>query len=348
MKKVLLIKLTSLGDVIHALPAITDAHLALPDLSFDWVIDTHFQDVARWHPAVEKVFTSNHRVWRHRFFQRQTHREMEQLIRNIRDTHYDLVIDGQGNFKTALLSLLTRGVRAGFDRDSVREWIAHYAYQTKVSASKQDHAVNRLRQLFAKTLGYECPTTLPQFMIDRNRLALPRYPLPDSYLLFVHNASWKTKLWPEAHWKTLLQRVVKEGYTVLLPWGNEEEKARAERLCISPQVQVLPYLTLSEMGSVIAKATACVCLDTGLSHLAAALGVPSVTLYGASDSGLTGAYGSNQIHLQSPFFCSPCKQKQCRIVGKNGEPPCLLEISPDLVFEKLFHSKRQVLHICNT
>src|SRR6266571_5157702 len=135
-------------------------------------------------------------------------------------------IDGQGNFKTALLSLFARGTRAGFDRHSVREWIAHFAYQRRFAASKNAHAIDRLRRLFASALDYPIPNSPPDFRIQRERFVAPKVDLPKEYLVFVHNASWKTKLWPEAHWAELLRKSVQTGFKVLLPWGNEMEEAR--------------------------------------------------------------------------------------------------------------------------
>jgi len=333
MKRVLLIKLTSLGDLIHALPALSDAKDARPELEFDWVIDENFQEIARWHPAVKGVVTSNHRQWREALTHPATLGSMSHLIAGIRAVEYDLVIDAQGNFKTALLSMFARGPRAGFDRHSVREWIAHLAYQRRFAVSRNAHAIERLRLLFAAALDYPVPASLPDFRLQRERFVKPKVDLPKEYLIFVHNASWKTKLWPEAHWEELLKRSIQAGFKVLLPWGNSQEEARARRLAVHSEIQVLPKLTLSEMGYVLDRARACVCMDTGLSHLTAALNVPSITLYGSTDSGLIGASGPSQVHLKSDRFCSPCQKKTCRY--SSTENPCLQQITPDRVYKEL-------------
>src|SRR5206468_458961 len=246
MRRVLLIKLTSLGDLIHALPALSDAQSARPGIEFDWVIDESFQEIAAWHPAVRRVITTNHREWR-----------------------------------GALAS-------AG---------------------------------------------SPPDCRIRKDGFIRPKVDLPGEYLVFVHNASWKTKLWPERHWIALIGESVQAGFRVLLPWGNTQEEARAKRLAIAPEVQVLPRLSLSEIGYVIERARACVCMDTGLSHLAAALDVPSITLYGSTDSGLIGASGASQVHLKSDLHCSPCREKTCRY--SSGDNPCLEKIGPERVFGEL-------------
>jgi len=333
MKRVLLIKLTSLGDLIHALPALSDAKSARPELEFDWVIDENFREIALWHPAVKGIVTSNHRQWREALTHPATLGSISRLIAGIRAVEYDLVIDAQGNFKTALLSMLAKGPRAGFDSQSVREWVAHLAYQRRFAASKSAHAIERLRLLFAAALDYPVPASAPDFQIQKERFVKPKVDLPKEYLVFVHNASWKTKLWPEAHWEELLKRSTQAGFKVLLPWGNSQEEARAKRLAIRSGIQVLPKLTLSEMGYVLDRARACVCMDTGLSHLTAALNVPSITLYGSTDSGLIGASGPSQVHLKSDRFCSPCQKKTCRY--SSTENPCLQQITPDRVYKEL-------------
>jgi len=326
MKKILFVKLTSLGDLIHALPALSDAKRAHPELMVDWVIDENFQEVATWHEAVGKVFPTNHRKWRKNLF--ASFAPICHLAKSIRGEQYDLILDGQGNFKSALIALLGKGVRAGFDRESVRERVAQVVYQKKYSASWKIHAIDRLRKLFSDALGYVLPTNEPDFGLLLERFQDPGLELPSSYYVFVPNATWETKLWPEEHWIELIKRVAEP---VLLPWGNGKERERAERIAGgAPNGVVLPKLRLSEIGFILARAKGCVSLDTGFSHLAAALKIPTVTLYGATDAALIGASGSLQI--QSQRFCSPCNQKKCRYFK---EPLCMKEMTPDLVWERL-------------
>lgn len=332
---VLLVKLTSMGDLIHALPAITDATRAIPGIRFDWIIDESFQEVAQWHPAVDHIIPSAHRRWRKNY--RQHWPEIKAFIQQVRTKRYDLVIDGQTNLKAALVTALTRGTKCGFDKASAREYPAHWVYQRKIAHSKQDHAVSRLRSLFAQALGYPLPDTAPDFGIDRSRLVKPSFNIPEQYGLFVHNASWDTKLWPESYWQQLLQLATLAGQQILLPAGNAEELARSQRLAEhQPLVTALPKLPLSEIAYLLAHAKGAVCVDTGLSHLAAALNVPSVTLYGATDSGLIGATGLNQQHLQSRFPCAPCYRQRCHFQGASlVKPACFEELTPQRVWQLL-------------
>jgi lipopolysaccharide heptosyltransferase I len=340
MKRVLLIKFTSLGDLIHALPALTDAARAHPGLKFDWMIDESFSEIATWHESVERVFATSHRTWRQGLL--AALRPIGRLIGNVRETKYDLVIDGQGNFKTALMSLFTRGTTAGFDFRSVRERVASFAYRKKYPVSKKAHAIDRLRQLFAQSLDYPCPASPPDFGIHRSTFAPLPFAAAEPYIVFIPNASWKTKIWPTEHGKKLIELINQRGYTVYIPWGNEEEKERASSLAVSPLAICLPKLTLSEIGSLLAGAAAAVSMDTGLSHLSAALDVPTVTLYGATDSGLIGASGANQVHLISKLPCAPCNQKSCRFT--TGNPPCLAELTPERVFGQLWEMLEPAVH----
>jgi heptosyltransferase I len=247
------------------------------------------------------------------------------------------VIDGQTNLKAALVTAFARGIKCGFDKASAREYPAHLAYNRRYFHAKTDHAVARLRSLFAQALNYPMPTTSPNFGIDRARLTKPNFTLPENYLVFVHNASWVTKLWPEAYWEQLIQLAADAGQTVLLPAGNAEELARSQRLAAGrTHVMALPKLPLSEVAYILAYAKGAVCVDTGLSHLSAALDVPTVTLYGATDSGLIGATGANQVHLQSQFACAPCYLQRCNYSGASTvKPACYQELAPERVFAAL-------------
>ncbi len=332
---VLLIKLTSMGDLIHALPALTDARAAIPDIQFDWVIDEGFAEVASWHPAVNTIIKSAHRRWRTSY--KKHWPEIIGFVKQLRSTHYDLIIDGQSNLKSALVTLFSKGLKCGFDKPSAREYPAHWVYKKRFAHSKQDHAVTRVRSLFAQALGYPRPTTPPDFGIDRSLLIAPALTIPTRYVMFIHNASWDTKLWPESYWQQLIHFCLAANITILLPAGNSDELARSKRFAEGqPNVIALPRMPLSEIAYLLSHAVAAVSVDTGLSHLSAALNIPTITLYGATDSGLIGATGLNQIHLQSRFACAPCYLQKCNYLGaSNVKPVCFAELTPQLVWQTL-------------
>lgn len=294
--RVLLIKTSSLGDVIHTLPALTDAMRANPKIRFDWVVEEGFAEIPRWHPAVDQVIPVAIRRWRKNLLQTWRNGEWYAFKQRIHQQEYDLVIDAQGLLKSAWL---TRGFKApvvGFNRKSAREPLASFFYDRKIAVAQGQHAVERTRQLFSQALGYSLPLGMGAYSLHRERLATTEQHAP--YVLFLHGTTWPSKHWPQAEWRALAQQLTAENIAVRIPWGNASEEARAHVIADGlSSVQVLPRLNLSGVAAQIAGAQACVAVDTGLGHLAAALDVPCVSLYGPTLPGRVGAYGQGQVHL---------------------------------------------------
>jgi heptosyltransferase-1 len=339
-KRVLLIKLTSMGDLMHALPAITDASREIKGIEFDWVIDEAFQEVASWHKAVQQVIPSAHRRWKKNLTQSIANGQLKAFYRKLNADDYDVVIDAQNNLKSALITGLRRGHSHGLDKSSIREKPAHWAYHYHHKVDKSQHAITRQRQLFAEAIGYEMPQTRADYGIDRSRMQLPDIELPNHYLVFVHNASWTTKLWPESHWHQLIAKAAQAGYNVLLPCGNDEELQRAQRLAKNHDNAIaLPKLSLSQVGAILDQAIGAVCCDTGLCHLAGLLGVPSVSFYGPTSAALIGATGFNQQHLiarSDAFECAPCYGRTCDFDGTQQHMgACMQSFSADTAWQQL-------------
>lgn len=340
--RVLLIKTSSMGDILHTLPALTDAAHAICGIQFDWVVEAPFQQIPHWHPNVDHVIPVALRTWRKQPFSRKTWQAGWAFCRQLRARQYDAVIDAQGLIKSALITRLARGKRFGLDRHSARESLASLFYQAKIAVQRKQHAVIRLRQLFAKTLGYSLPETPPDYGIDRTRLALPS---SGEYLVFLHGTTWESKHWPETHWKTLAAIAIEKGFAVKLPSGNPREHARAIRIAKALKgVEALPSLDLGGMAAVLAGASGVVAVDTGLGHLAAALGIRGVSLYGPTNPALSGAIGISQIHLAAKLPpCAPCLGRKCTFPGAAGtehHPPCLGSLTPERVWEALMIERR--------
>jgi heptosyltransferase-1 len=293
--RVLLIKTSSLGDVIHTLPALTDAARAIPGIQFDWVVEEGFAEIPAWHPAVAQVIPVAIRRWRKHLLQTWKSGEWKRFKQRLGEVDYDLVIDAQGLFKSAFLTRYNKAPVAGLDRDSAREPIACRFYDRLYTVAKDQHALERTRQLFAQALGYELPQQIGDYGLDRAAMADAA---AQPYLLFLHGTTWASKHWPEADWCALAERMAAQGWSIRLPWGNEVERERAVRIAAGiDSAAVLPKLNLAGVAKVIAGATACVAVDTGLGHLAAALDVPTISLYGPTLPGKVGAYGRGQVHL---------------------------------------------------
>ncbi len=331
--KVLIIKTSSLGDLIHTLPALTDAAAAIPGIRFDWVAEESFAEVPGWHPAVERVIPVAIRRWRKAWIRSWRAGEIQALRQDLCQRDYDLIIDAQGLYKSALLACMARGVTVGLDVDSAREPGASRFYQRGIWVVRDQHAIERVRSLFAQALRYAKPKTEPDYGISPALQTGSDKP----YLVFLHGTTWDTKLWPVDYWVQLARRSAANGYDLYLPWGNEEEKQRAQQIIRkSGAGELLPRLTLFEMKQRLAAAAGVVGVDSGLAHLAAALSVPAVTLYGPTRTDLTGARGRVQTNLQADFICAPCMRKECNYEGTfDITPACFGSLPPSEVWKSL-------------
>ncbi|MCO6537334.1 lipopolysaccharide heptosyltransferase RfaC [Gilliamella sp. ESL0232] len=302
--RVLVVKTSSMGDVLHSLPALTDAANNLPNISFDWVVEENFAQIPSWHFAVNQVIPVAIRRWRKNWFTKTIRQERHDFINTLRRQRYDVIIDAQGLIKSAfLITRKARGIKHGLDRKSIKEPIASWFYDVKHNVPKQMHAIERVRLLFAKSLQYKLPDSMGDYAIARHFLSS----LPNDnqqYLIFLHATTRDEKHWSEDAWRKLIKLVEPTGLKIKLPWGAPHEQARAIRLAQGFQhVEVLPKLSLSDIATVIAGAKAVVSVDTGLSHLTAALDRPNITLFGKTDPKLIGGYGKNQFSIISDEKC---------------------------------------------
>lgn len=296
--KVCLVKTSSMGDVIHTLPALTDAQMAIPNLHVDWVVEPAFAEIPRWHSAVRNIIPFALRKWRKRLFSKDTLQQWQAYKQQLQTEQYDAVIDAQGLLKSAALAThLAKGIKYGYDRHSVREGLSACFYDKKFAISYQQHAVERIRNLFSQSLGYNLPTAVGDYGIAKLFQELTAC---QPYIIAIHATTRADKHWQEQRWAALFDALTAQNLAVRLPWGNDVERQRAERLAAgNPFIQVLPKLSLTELAQQLSQAQAVVSVDTGLSHLTAALDKPNVILYGATDPKLIGAYGKNQIYLQA-------------------------------------------------
>lgn len=300
VKRVLIVKTSSMGDVLHTLPALTDANNFIPDIKFDWVVEENFAQIPSWHFAVDQVIPVAIRRWRKAWFTRDIRAERQQFYEQLNQNTYDVVIDAQGLIKSAfLITRKANGIKHGLDRKSAREPIASWFYDVKHAVAKNLHAVERVRLLFAQSLGYQLTNDRGDYAIAQhfvNNLPLDN----QQYLVFLHSTTRHDKHWTEEQWRNLIKLVAADGYKIKLPWGSEPEYQRSLRLAEGfSNVEVLPKLTIAEVANVLAGARVVVSVDTGLSHLTAALDRPNVTLYGPTDPKLIGGYGQNQYCIIS-------------------------------------------------
>lgn len=297
--RVLLIKTSSMGDIIHTFPAITDAIAAIPGIEFDWLVEEAFADMPEWHPAVKHVKTVAIRRWRKAIFKTWREGDYCRLRQWIKQQNYDLILDAQSLFKSAWLTFRLPIHTVGLASDSARDPFASIFFDEKIHIDKNAHAVERVRSLFAQALKYQKPDTVGDYGLDKQALCQQAdSSLLGDYSFFLHGTTWASKHWPEQNWRELAEYFQQRKHKVLLSWGNEEERLRAERISAGLDLfTVLPKMTVTQLSAYIAQAKLCVAVDTGLGHLSAAFDVPTLSLYGPTDPIKIGAYGQQQIHL---------------------------------------------------
>lgn len=286
MQRILIIKTSSLGDVIHNCPVIADIHTHFPNAQIDWVVEEAFADVPQLHAQVNQVLTVAVRRWRKHLFNQNTWVEIAAFKKIIKQTNYDAIIDSQGLLKSALIACTANGIKHGYDKNSIREPLASYFYDKTYNISYQQHAVTRNRALVALSLGFAAPTNAPDYGISAPKCELT---LPEKYIVALHSTSRTSKLWPTQYWADLGKQLAQQNLSLVLPWASDTEHLRAQAIAQQvPGSIVLPQLNIRELSGVIANATAAIGVDTGLSHLAAALNRPTVAIYTDTQPMLTG------------------------------------------------------------
>lgn len=294
MQRILLIKTSSLGDVVHNLPVVADIGAHDSAATIDWVVEAAFADIPRLHPRVRRVIPVALRRWRRALWRASTWREIGEFRRRLQAETYDLVLDTQGLFKSAVLARLAHGLCYGQTRASAREPFASYLYDRRFHVARERHAVVRNRDLAAQALGYALPQTPPDYGIQAPREAPPQE-LREPYVVCLHGTSRVSKYWPKAYWMSLVRELARRGRTPALPWADVAERERARAIVESvPGAIVLPRLPLRRLAVVLDRAQGVVGVDTGLIHLAAALRRPTVALYTDTSPLLTGVFPADE------------------------------------------------------
>jgi len=288
--KVLIVKTSSMGDVIHTFPAVEDARRNRPDVSFDWCVEEAFAGIVALHPAIGAIHRVAIRRWRKRLFNSHTWREAKNLRRALRAAKYDLVIDAQGLLKSALVAKQAAVPIAGFDRESAREPSATWFYDHRYAVPRDLHAIERTRRLFGLALGYQPDLSGLQSGIMPPADGLAGTSGKTAFLL--HGTSREDKKWPVKDWIETARLLLEKGMTPVVTWSNGPEKAVAEAIAKAvPQAALVPKSPLAVIAAAIGRSALVVGADTGLTHLASAFGLPTVAVFLATEPGLTGPRG---------------------------------------------------------
>lgn len=287
--KVLIVKTSSMGDVIHTFPALEDARRARADIVFDWCVEEAFAPIVALHPAIRTIHKVAIRRWRKTPWSPAIWHEMAGLRQSLCAERYDLVLDAQGLLKSAVVARLAGAPVAGFDRTGAREPSAALSYRYNYAVPRGLHAIERTRRLFGLALGYD-----PDLSDLNCGIVAPRNgpAMPGNAAFLLHGASREDKKWPAGAWVETARLLAAKGLAPVTTWSNAAEKSVAEAIAAAvPQTLLVPKSPLAEIAGRIGRSTLAIGADTGLTHLAAAFDLPTVAVFLTTEPGLTGPRG---------------------------------------------------------
>lgn len=371
--RVLIIKMTSMGDLIHTLPALVEAKKNIHNLIIDWLVDDSFKDLLSLYqysenhsqqllisPIIDNIFTIPLRKMKKNFSIKNIPyniRLIKTFINSLRKNKYDLTIDAQGLIKSALITKFVKtDLISGFDYRSCKEPLASIFYNHKVFVDKNMHAINRIRHLFARSMKYDLLDNnfdYQSVLHKKDFYRVEGIENLNNYILFLHGTTWETKRWKLEYWQQLacliMDRYKNTSIVIMSSNSTEYEFVKNIQNLMNNSINgnnkhyqnkliVLSDLSLIEAASVVLHATAVVAVDTGFAHLAGASGIPVVGIYGPSDINKAGVFGVICYNIQAYYHCSPCLSRICLEYKKNSssvKQPCMKQITPQIVFDKL-------------
>ena len=305
-QKILFVKTSSIGDVVHHMPAVVDARQRYPSAFISWAVEEDCAPLAALHPAVDEVIPIAWRRWRKSLWRLSTWREIHEVRRRLRSLHFNTIIDAQGRFRSGLIAWISRGERHGYSSKSRRSrFVPPFFYNVHHCVARDAHAIMRNKLLTGMALKY-----LPSDVIDYGLKGAPPNASTAKRAVLLHSTVKAKKLWAEQNWIELGKDLNNLGYTIILPWGTEIEKARSVRLAAELDAEVPDREPLDQFADRLTWAALVVGMDTGLLHLTAALKVPLVGIYVGSNPERTGPAGIGPIE----------------ITGSKGRPPSAKEV----------------------
>ena len=324
--KVLIVKTSSLGDIVHAFPAVTEATHFLPSIQFDWLVEESFCSIPSVHPSINNIIPVSLRQWRRNISKAVT--EIPAFVKKLRSKDYDLIIDSQGLLKSGFLTVISRGKAVGFDIKSIREKGASFFYTKSYRVSKTAHAILRQKSLFAQALGYRETDNIDYGLRKKNKLR--------KKVIFFHGTTSRKKEWPEKFWRDLLSILIPKNWEVIIPALGDEERNRAKRIS-QGRARIIADSSIQNLMKELDECAAVVSVDTGLGHLANAFSVPSVGIFGATDPKLTGLVSpsvDNKTSINLQCSCAKCLYQEKSNHQGNGFS-CYEEVTPERVWRAL-------------
>jgi heptosyltransferase I len=295
--RILFVKLSSLGDVIHHLPAVTDLAEHLPGAQLGWAVEESYAELVTLHPAISEAIPVSLRSIRRAPLSAGPWKRLAAARRTLGRGHWAYVVDTQGLLKSALVACFAHGSSFGLDAASARERMASRFYDVKLFVPRGLHAVERNRRLVGQVFGY-APRGAARYGITRPE-SPPAWAPADRYVVMLHAASRASKRWPDERWVDLARMLAEQGNAVVFPGGTDAERAVSARLAAAvPGAMAAPAMGLRDAAALLGHASAVFGVDTGLTHLAVALGIPTVGIYCTTNPGLTGLHGgANAVNI---------------------------------------------------
>lgn len=290
--RILIVKISSLGDVIHNFPMVSDIQAEFPSCQIDWLVEEAYVPLVNMHQSVHRIIPISLRRWRKSIFSFSTWRELKQCLNEIRKYPYDLIIDSQGLIKSALFAKLARGTTYGFGMKSVREKLASVTYDISLDPPSNQHMLERCRGLASLILGYDHPVKINYSLTEQTTSKLKT-----NEVLILCSSAQSKKIWPSKNWIQICNYLASSGLECKFVWGDPRDRKICEEITASAGGEILPRMQIDDIASVIQRSRLVIGLDTGLLHLAAAMETPLISIFGASDPEKTGPRGGGMIKI---------------------------------------------------
>jgi lipopolysaccharide heptosyltransferase I len=340
--KILVIKPSSLGDIIHSLPFLKALKDNFRDAHIEWVISKNFKDILEGNPLINKLIVFDKDSWKKPGNLLKTIKEMKALVKTLKLEHYDLVVDLQGLLRSGLITFFASSpLKVGFKQ--AREG-SRFFYNRKIPVNSDLHAVDKCLKI-AKAIRKEQSTE--HRAQNTEKIEFPLYIYKEAkenvrkllgglkekeYVVIVPSARWETKRWPAGNFSRLISKLPVQCVIA----GSSADKNVAQKVIDSSESSIINLCgrtNLKELIALIAGAKVVVSNDSGPMHIGAALGVPVIALFGPTDPVKTGPYGwqgnKNLKVIRTPIPCSPCFKRKCK------DPLCMRGISVDTVLEEI-------------
>ena len=322
VSKCLIIKPSSLGDIIHSLPFLSALRSHFSEAEIHWLVASEFSGFLEGHPMIDKLWSINKSQWKKPYRLASTIREICRLTLNLRAESFDLVVDLQGLFRSGMITFLSSApARAGFSE--AREG-ATYFYNHRIKGGTDIHAVERYLKI-ASALG--CDSSNIEFPMPYEDYALPALP-SDNYAVIVPGARWESKIWPAVNFGTLASLL--PVHSVIVGSNADNERASVvTKHSMGKALDLTGKTSLKELAGIIRNASFMVTNDSGPMHMAAAFGVPVFAIFGPTSPERTGPYGSGHTIIRSDEPCAPCFKRRC------SDLRCMERVSPSDVLESI-------------